>query len=77
MFGIKSRKRIKELEKELSEVKKIKNDLAYTNESLKQQNSKLASEMVYYRQDCHDLKQEVETLKSKLTRKKPIKKSEQ
>lgn len=70
MFGIKSRKRIKELEKKLVEVTKVKNDLANTNEILKQENSKLTSELVYHRQLCHSHESEIATLKSKLTRKK-------
>lgn len=70
MFGIKSRKRIKELEKELSEVIKVKNDLANTNDNLKQQNSKLISEMCFYRAEYTKQKSEIESLQSRLTRKK-------
>lgn len=70
MFGIKSRKRIKELEKELSEVIKAKNDLAYTNDSLKQQNSKLISEMCFYKAECTKKQLDIELLQSKLSRKK-------
>ncbi|RHV92595.1 hypothetical protein DXA95_12380 [Odoribacter sp. OF09-27XD] len=65
MFGIKSRKKIKELECQLTEVTKVKNDLASANDSLKQQNSKLISEMISYRQQCNDQKHEIDDINKK------------
>lgn len=63
MFGIKSRKRIKELEKELSKLTKMNNDIVSTNESI-------LNEIFECRMQCKELESENILLKSKLSRKR-------
>ncbi|MEF9922959.1 MAG: hypothetical protein RR854_00095 [Muribaculaceae bacterium] len=77
MFGIKSKKIIKELEEELISMVIAKNDLFRANEKLKKDVSVLNAGMIELQETNSQLKSEIETLKSKLTRKKPIKKQEQ